>query len=236
RIMIVAAVIDSATEAFSLHLFESWVQSESVAPPVRLLAKLPMPHDMSMPLQVAVLPAIPERILLITEHEAVFVSAVQILSGDVHLCRMPLPVIDDDSSTDLIAACCAVDSNPLAEETKDRRTDPRRASGASAVGMSQRLVMGMQSGALLRVDVSDQPSIRFAKILDLSGTGSKMAIGDYMVHLGSGSIFVAGDCVDHTIIQISTFETDMPTMTVSPVLANQSPLLDLTINSGSHLA
>ncbi|ORX71478.1 hypothetical protein DL89DRAFT_291970 [Linderina pennispora] len=224
RIMIVAAVIDSATEAFSLHLFESWVQSESVAPPVRLLAKLPMPHDMSMPLQVAVLPAIPERILLITEHEAVFVSAVQILSGDVHLCRMPLPVMDDDSST---GPDCGM---LIGAQTLGVP------AGASAVGMSQRLVMGMQSGALLRVDVSDRPSIRFAKILDLSSTGSKMAIGDYMVHLGSGSLFVAGDCVDHTIIQISTFETDMPTMTASPVLASQSPLLDLAINSGSHLA
>ncbi|KAI8325449.1 hypothetical protein GQ54DRAFT_217157 [Martensiomyces pterosporus] len=111
RILLVAAVADDLNGSFSLHLYESWT-CNTAPPSISLAAKLPLPHNIATPLYVVPLPRHPEHFLLITESEVAVVSAVQILSGDVHLYRQPLPRLESGGPDLVSAFSVAADAGP----------------------------------------------------------------------------------------------------------------------------
>ncbi|KAJ2884988.1 hypothetical protein H4R27_001715 [Coemansia aciculifera] len=186
RVLLVAAVVDSQRQSVSLHLFESWMRPVG-SPSAVLLAKLPLPFNMTTPVHIVPLPEHPECFLLVTENEVAFVSALQILSGDVYLYRQQLPQLPG-GDYDLVKAFCVAGTTLLpqscttgTESPHSRRTtvprsplldiwrepslsEARRSSDAVASQMAQKVYLATQSGALLLVSVSSRPSILLTKV------------------------------------------------------------------------
>ncbi|KAJ2413556.1 hypothetical protein GGI10_002985 [Coemansia sp. RSA 2530] len=186
RVLLVAAVVDNQRQSVFLHLYESWVRP-SGSPSVVLLAKLPLPFNMTTPLHIVPLPEHPECFLLVTENEVAFVSALQILSGDVYLYRQNLPQLPS-GDCDLVKAFSVAGTTVVSpsstagtESPHSRRTivprsplldswlepplsEARRSSEMVASLVAQKVYLATQGGALLLVTVSSRPSILLTKV------------------------------------------------------------------------
>ncbi|KAJ2500459.1 hypothetical protein GGH96_002699 [Coemansia sp. RSA 1972] len=92
RVLLVVAILDNERQVYFLYLYEIWTYNNS-AP--SLVAKLPLPFDIATPLRIVPLPAFPEHFVLVTERELVLASALQLLSGDIHLYSQALPRLGD---------------------------------------------------------------------------------------------------------------------------------------------
>ncbi|KAJ2488378.1 hypothetical protein IWW37_004841 [Coemansia sp. RSA 2050] len=186
RMLLVAAVVDGQRQSVFLHLYESWIRPFG-SPSVALLAKLPLPFNMTTPLHIVPLPEHPECFLLVTESEVAFVSALQILSGDVYLYRQNLTQLlsgDCDLVKAFSVAGTAVVSQSQTagiESPQSRRTivprsplldswlyppssEARRSSEVVASQVVQKVYLTAQSGALLLATVSSRPSIVLTKV------------------------------------------------------------------------
>ncbi|KAJ2828787.1 hypothetical protein FBU31_002836, partial [Coemansia sp. 'formosensis'] len=186
RVLLVAAVVDSQRQSVFLHLYESWTHPVGT-PSAVLLAKLPLPFNMTTPVHLVPLPEHPECFLLVTDNEVAFVSALQILSGDVYLYRQPLPP-QPGGDCDLVKAFCVAGTmvlpqsyaagpeSPLSRRTPLPRSplqdgwrepslsEARRSSEAVAGQMAQKVYLATESGALLLVSVSSRPLILLTKV------------------------------------------------------------------------
>ncbi|KAJ2083618.1 hypothetical protein H4R24_000676 [Coemansia sp. RSA 988] len=176
RILMVVAVLDNQGQSVFLHLYETWMHTTGSE--LDFVAKLPLPFDMTTPLHIVPLPAFSEEFLLITEDEVVLISALQILSGDIHLYRQKLPRCGNCVSKDLARSFCiagtvAVTNIEEANEVQRLRVQSRSpyqkiyAAGTFPKRMCERKVaqkvyISMQSGALLRVCVS--PTLQMLSI------------------------------------------------------------------------
>ncbi|KAJ2715845.1 hypothetical protein H4R19_000979 [Coemansia spiralis] len=226
RILLVVAVMigGGQRQSVSLHLYEMFTHRPDDAP--ALVAKLPLPLDMATPVHLVSLPAFPEHFLMLTETEAVVGSALQLMSGDIHLHRQPLPQRDGHAS-DIPRAVCVAGTTPLADATADE--DPRvsraplrsprvgrhpPASPAMPIREqdAQKVYVAMQSGALLRVSVAPRPFIAVETVTPVDAL--RLALGDVLLPLrhctaqedgasATDALFVAGDCTDNAIIYVT---------------------------------
>ncbi|KAJ1732437.1 hypothetical protein LPJ61_002041, partial [Coemansia biformis] len=235
RILLVAAVMDGQQQSVCLHLYETW--AHAACDTSTLVAKLPLPFDMAMPVHLVPLPAFPEHFMLLTENEAVLVSALQVLSGDIHLHRQQLPR-PDGGDCDLVRSFCVAGTMPIvnsaADEDYHRLRAPLRSprSGqhvpASPVQPrlareAQKVYISMQSGVLLRACVAPRPFIALEQIAPVEAT--RLALGDVMLFLGhhaahpgspAGSdaplahdhLFISGDCTDNVIVHVTAPSTN----------------------------
>ncbi|KAJ2337447.1 hypothetical protein GGH91_005085, partial [Coemansia sp. RSA 2671] len=210
RVLLVAAVVDNQRQSVFLHLYESWVRP-SGSPSVVLLAKLPLPFNMTTPLHIVPLPEHPECFLLVTENEVAFVSALQILSGDVYLYRQNLPQLPS-GDCDLVKAF----------------STNHRATLAFA---------GQLAGAAIeRSPAFKRDADPAADVAQLGSTTSVSAV-DYFFASGDSLdhsvIRVAGMSTPDTNAD-TTADAAVPTRLVRRVLTNQSPMIDFVL--GSNMA
>ncbi|KAJ2058414.1 hypothetical protein GGI08_003436 [Coemansia sp. S2] len=212
RVLLVAAVVDSQRQSVFLHLYESWIRPVG-SPSAVLLAKLPLPFNMTTPVHIVSLPEHPECFLLVTENEVAFVSALQILSGDVYFYRQQLPQLPG-GDCDLVKAFCVAGTTVLpqsyttgSESPHSRRvpvprsplldiwrepslSEARRSSETVAGQMAQKVYLATQSGTLLLVSVSSRPSILLTKVCSTPqateyASQARASWGDVLLFLGT---------------------------------------------------
>ncbi|KAJ2687863.1 hypothetical protein IWW39_002617 [Coemansia spiralis] len=212
RVLLVAAVVDNQRQSVFLHLYESWVRP-SGSPSVVLLAKLPLPLNTTTPLHIVPLPEHPECFLLVTENEVAFVSALQILSGDVYLYRQNLPQLPS-GDCDLVKAFSVAGTTVVSpsstagtESPHSRRTivprsplldswlelplsEARRSSEMVASQVAQKVYLATQGGALLLVTVSSRPSILLTKVCGVlpsaeDASQTRASWGNVLLFLGA---------------------------------------------------
>ncbi|KAJ1772137.1 hypothetical protein IW140_001203 [Coemansia sp. RSA 1813] len=204
RILLVAAIV--ATEPyqqFCLSLYETWVRRSADElrsdPSLNLLENLPLPSHTTEPLHIIPLPAFPECFLLLTYNEIIFVSSLQILSGDVFLHRVKLPETNDGDSDPVRAFCVA---GTTFVDDKDGRKDRdslrslEELSGGSAIGSAsprslilsdqrhgrssnamlvQKVYITLHSGRLYRVYTSSKP---FIEVTEVSADHLETSVGE----------------------------------------------------------
>ncbi|KAJ2556237.1 hypothetical protein EV175_002096 [Coemansia sp. RSA 1933] len=218
RILVVAAiVVTEPYQQFCLSLYETWtrrsVDQARFDPSLKLLENLPLPPHTTAPLHIIPLPAFPECFLLLTHDEIVFVSSLQILSGDVFLHRVKLPDKTKDGGSDPVHTFCIAGSTRIANPSsrKDRDalraleeestgsasgpvsprspTSPDQSHGRSASSMLvQKLYLTTQNGRLYRMYVSSKP---FIEVTEVSAEFSKSK------RAGGSGAFPAGDTLIH---------------------------------------
>lgn len=230
RVLLVCAVMSKAEQtSICLHLYEIWMEEGGS---VNLLAKLPLPLDMDMPLHAVGLPQIPECFLLVTETEVAYVSALQILCGDVYLYRQKL----DGGEGNVVRAYCVSNDQEDSQQPDIRPTidSPRsdvdlpmfrkQHSSASSIRRepknTQLVYMACQNGLMLRLEVNDLPTINIMPVI----ANMSAIAGDTMLYLKDERLFVAGDGADHTIM-------DVRHGTNYPAFNNMSPMTDFTTTS-----
>ncbi|KAJ1719036.1 hypothetical protein LPJ53_006123, partial [Coemansia erecta] len=170
RALLVAAVVERARNHVVLHLYESWALDSSDKPSVSLAAKLPLPYSMSLPMYIVPLPDHHECFLLITESEIAFVSAQQILSGDVNLYFQPVPRLANEVP-DLVRAYCVAGTVEIA---RTHLFGESRRSSEPAIGgtqTAQNVYIATQSGALHCVRTTVRPFISITRVESRHGGG-----------------------------------------------------------------
>ncbi|KAJ2301228.1 hypothetical protein IWW55_003787, partial [Coemansia sp. RSA 2706] len=232
RILLVAAIMDGERQSHFLYLYEIWSHAMSTARTPSLVAKLPLPFDIAMPLRIIALPAFPEHFVLVTENEVVLGSALQLLSGDIHLYRQPLPRLSNGTS-DLVRGCCvagtisvpargAIDAeaesktplrSPLLSQRTSATASPHMREARSGHELAQKIYISMQSGTLLRISAAPRPLLSLAKVLPEQAGVAPLSPGDVMLYLNhdlpypSGAAFdyvlLSGDCSANAIVRIS---------------------------------
>ncbi|KAJ2848791.1 hypothetical protein IWW36_003081 [Coemansia brasiliensis] len=236
RILLLAAVMDGEKQSYFLHLYEIWTYSTTSNKAPSLVAKLPLPLDLDTPLYIVPLPQFPEHFVLITETEVVLGSALQLLSGDIHLYRRPL--LPETQSKDLPRSACVAGTALLAhcdinEDSygKSLLRSPllsRRIPAGSPHlrdtknDRVQKLYISMQSGILLRLYAAPFPLLSLTKVepesVQKKDQADQPSPGDVMVYLGSESsyakqlefdyIFLSGDCAPNTMMRITAESND----------------------------
>ncbi|KAJ2719906.1 hypothetical protein H4S00_003367, partial [Coemansia sp. D1744] len=273
RVLLVVAILDSERQVYFLYLYEIWTYNNS-AP--SLVAKLPLPFDIATPLRIVPLPAFPEHFVLVTEREIVLASALQLLSGDIHLYSQPLPRLSNDTA-DLVRSCCVAETailsasdvassiqaskemlrSPLLGRRTSATASPRLRDTSAGCELAQLLYISLQSGTLLRVCAAPVPLLLLTEITPASMNPVYTKTGDVMLHLGRESphldqtvfdyVFLSGDCTANAIARItapndhngsersfsdtseSAVNMDAPLCWIFPVLENQSPIVDFTL-------
>ncbi|KAJ2884112.1 hypothetical protein FB639_002023, partial [Coemansia asiatica] len=229
RILLVAAVVEKSSRHVSLHLYESWVPGANHSPPLSLVAKLPLPYSMSTPMHIVPLPDHRESFLLINECEIAFVSAPQILSGDVNIYYQPIPRLAN-GQPDLVKSYCVAGTKAISASSS-HMNEGRRQSESLVLSMNsaQKVYIATQSGALFCAQVSSRPYISLARVSAKQGSVSNPDSGllfssETMLFLGRYShkryrnadsaepspdyIFVSGDCADHRIVRVTEEDND----------------------------
>ncbi|KAJ2820824.1 hypothetical protein IWW50_004899, partial [Coemansia erecta] len=232
RVLLVAAIMDGEGQSHFLHLYEIWTYGSSNTTAPNLAAKLPLPFDMATPLHIIPLPAFPEHFVFVTENEIVLASALQLLSGDIHLYRQPLPQLSNGVA-DLVQACCVAGTVPLSacDTANDvqgaksvlqspllsRRTSatssPHPRDAKSGCDLAQLLYISLQSGTMLRVYAAPMPLLSLAEVTSEHMGSESVSSGDVMLHLGRESpyldqtafdyVFLSGNCAANAIVKIT---------------------------------
>ncbi|KAJ1986870.1 hypothetical protein GGI25_001179 [Coemansia spiralis] len=255
RVLLIAAIATQKPQRqFYLSLYETWSSTcaESEEPLLKLVANLPLPLSTTTPLHIVPLSAFPECLLLITEDEIMFVSMLQIISGDVFLHRVPLPAARD-SKPDLVCAFSVAGIVDMAGMAVPRSPAVDRGSAHLAQPLlAQKVYLTTQSGLLYRICASSKPLIELTEVTaNKDSTGSAelqgYPAGGTLLHLGCressessvDTLFASGDCADSTIIRVceTLAETDEgPVKSIYmqqtvPILTNHCPMTDFVLRS-----
>ncbi|KAI9505767.1 hypothetical protein BX070DRAFT_261084 [Coemansia spiralis] len=255
RVLLIAAIATQKPQRqFYLSLYETWSSTcaESEEPLLKLVANLPLPLSTTTPLHIVPLSAFPECLLLITEDEIMFVSMLQIISGDVFLHRVPLPAARD-SKPDLVCAFSVAGIVDMAGMAVPRSPAVDRGSVHLAQPLlAQKVYLTTQSGLLYRICASSKPLIELTEVTaNKDSTGSAelqgYPAGGTLLHLGCressessvDTLFASGDCADSTIIRVceTLAETDegpvksIYMQQIVPILTNHCPMTDFVLRS-----